>query len=90
MRYYTGWEGGYNGDDFEKNRYTIFKEFFVGDIRYVLYYNTGFRLITVRKHKGCQCIEYSIATEMLEGTYHDSIAFVCQKIIDFKFPENYV
>jgi len=87
MMYYTGFKAEFIGNDFEKGTVSIFKQFKVGDIVYSLYYNSGFRIIHVRKSNGSHYIEYSIMSQYLEDTWCNSIETVCQKIIDCKLPD---
>lgn len=88
MKYYTGFNAGYNMDDFVKNRMTIVKTFNMGDIRYRLWYVTDQRFITIVKSKGIQSYQYTVSIKMLNDVcYFDMVEKVCDDIKAVGFAE---
>jgi hypothetical protein len=82
MKYYTGYQTAYAGDDFAKNRITIYKEFNKFDIYFTLRYTTGTRVIIMTAHRECglkSCILLSAA--LIDCSKLDFIKQICKELI---------
>jgi len=83
IQFYTGFNCGYNGDDFAQNRVTIWKKFEASGIRFKLLYTTGSGMIFINAYNqssGAGC-DYSLTSLVIDSTTFDIIRETCKEIL---------